>query len=140
MIKPTKQIFLPCCGVFAMFLASQVEEFDQAFEVAKKGLKKTDRWKGRMYWREVLGLLDLVGVKHMPAGYGNKHIGVTLELAISENDFADGAQYIVAISGHFLTVKGEFCYDQANPHGRHITAYKHRRCIVKGWTKILEKS
>lgn len=94
----------------------------------------------RSIWGEVLGLLDMIGVKHMPAGYGNKYVGKSLLWGIDDGGFADGAQYIVAISGHFLTVRGELCYDQANPHGKHISTYKHRRCIVQGWTKILEKS
>lgn len=136
MIKPAEPVYLPCCGVFAAFLAAPGERFDDFFDFAQEKLKRRSNWQGSMLWREVLALLSMTGVRHSPIE-GEKSIGKTVHRAIKDGDFLDGRQYVIRISGHFLTVRGELCYDQTNPHGKHVSLYRKRRSKITHCTKIL---
>lgn len=135
MIKPADPVRLPCCGVFAVFLADPKLDFDSVFDLTKQELKRTERWRGTMLWREVIGMLDAIGVRHSQEAC-NVSIGKTLQRAIREGDFIDGRQYVIRVSGHFLTIKGELCYDQVNPRGRHFSEYRHRRSKITHVAKV----
>jgi hypothetical protein len=127
------QLYLPVCGVFAVFLADPVRDFDQTFKVAKKNLGRRDNWKGRMHWYELLKLLRFAGVQYRefetrrPA---EAPIGLTINRAFKDGHFASGKQYIIRVAGHFLTVKDGLCYDQGHPNGKPVADYRRKRSVI----------
>jgi hypothetical protein len=127
MIKPVERIYGPCCGVFAVFLAAPDDDFQNLFEESREKLGRAKVWKGRMYFRELLNLLNSVNVRYTEVPSAKY---LTIGKACKESIFGDGAQYIVSISGHFLTIRSGLCYDQSNPVGTPFDQYRHRRCKI----------
>ena len=134
MIKPAPRLIIPCCGVFAAFLAHQEPEFGVVFDKAKGTLKKANNWQGRMTWEEHLFLLRSIGIqyKHFP-----KPVGMTVGKASDEEIFEKGAQYVIWIRGHFMTWRSGLIYDQLYPEGVYWRMRKVSRCRIKGIVKIL---
>ena len=131
MIKPNApRIHAPVCGVFAVYLADKKRDFDGVFNLSKEVLGRRSNWKGRMYWNEVLSLLRTVGVKvsEVPEIF---YEGATLENLAKSGVVSDGRQYVLFVSGHFLTFKDGLCYDQSNPEGKPVAEYRRRRSTVK---------
>lgn len=134
--KNAPQIFAPVCGVFAVFLAEPEKDFEEVFSLSKDTLKRTGKWKGRMYWSELQRLLKAVSVRFSVVSevyYEN----LTVKDAASDSLFNDGRQYILGVAGHFLTIQSGVCYDQGNPNGKKVDEYRYRRSKIKSALVIL---
>ena len=128
MIKPAPWLRLPCCGVYAVFLAVPYPEFTPVFTRAKSVLGRSNGWKGRMMVRELFSLLQSFGVQF--ASYRDP-LKLTIGRAFKDGHFAKDSQYVLSISGHFLTIRNGLCYDQSNPNGVHVSEYRWRRSKIK---------
>jgi hypothetical protein len=133
MIKPAERIYQPCCGPFAAFLAGKEDDFDVVFNKAKEKFNRGGNWKGRMYWLEVVSLLNLVGVKTKDA---NNLLGLTVRRAGLEHT-TPGVIYVVRIAGHFLVLRNGLAYDQGNPLGKPVEEYFGRRRRITHAVEVL---
>lgn len=137
MIKEAKPVNLPCCGVFAVFLATPEPEFDPVFKKSKHKLGFGDRWQGRMTWRQLLSLLKTFGIQHRDKSDGDSPVGLTVNSAIKRGYFTISRQYVIFISGHFFTLKDGKVYDQSHPLGLPLRDSKFGRRKIKNLAVIL---
>jgi hypothetical protein len=134
MIKPATRINAPCCGVFAIHLANDETDFQTTFDETREELGRTKGWQGRMAWSEFKLILEAYGVQFEAH---DDPRGLTIGAAEKLGHFSGGRQYIVFISGHFLTVRNGLAYDQGNPIGVPVGRYFARLRRVKYALKIL---
>jgi len=134
MTKPAPVVHLPCCGVYAVFLAPPDPEFNPVFARAKSLLKRSDKWQGRMMTRELADLLRSFGVQF--ARYRDP-LKLTIGRAFKDCLFAKDSQYVLAVAGHFLTIRNGLCYDQSNPDGVPVADYRYKRSKIKSCLHII---
>ena len=126
-LQPSKA---PVCGVFAATLATDLA-FDDVMAKARKIKKNPGAWKGRLYLTELRALLNDVGVQFSePEGFRK----MTLASAAKELD--QDRQYIVFVTGHYLTLHHGLAYDQYHVAGASIEEYKFKRRRIRAVLKL----
>jgi hypothetical protein len=122
MIKALPPVKGPVCGIYAAALASG-GSFEKSMAVAKTVVAKakSPSWRGRMFVGELRALFAGLGVEMDEIDFS----GSTLQKVAAELPL--GGHYVLFVTGHYLTLHGGRCYDQANPEGRPVEAFWCRR-------------
>lgn len=121
----------PVCGVFAAAMASD-KPFEDVLAIARRVVARSASWKGRLYYRELIALLDALNIQHREAeGYKGTALISASRTLHSER------QYIVFITGHYLTLHQGICYDQSRPEGVPVDLYRENTKRIKRVIRIL---
>lgn len=125
-----KPISAPLCGIYAVALATG-RDWQSVFDDARLKFGRSERWKGRMFFSEMLELLDHYGLdrRSVPG-----MAPLTLENAAAQ--MPSDEIHLICVTGHIVLLHGGRIFDQHFPLGERITDYRWRRRRVKRWVQI----
>lgn len=115
---------MPCCGVYAVAIATGVE-FHKVWDIIAAMQKRPNAWRGRTNILEREKAIECLGF-----GYYELHDipKVTLKTFVDQYT-AEGNMYIVALGTHIVAVKDGIVCDQYE-HS-HFGVNRNKRCRVQ---------
>ena len=125
-----KPVAAPLCGAYAVGLAAGLS-WQTVFADARRLFNRSDRWKGRLFFFELISLLTHYGIEH------RKIPGMApLVLEKLAAEIPPDETHIVCMTGHFVLLHGGRIFDQHFPLGERISDYPWRRRRIQRWVQI----